>query len=165
MPVRTAKVDTRTGDSTSGDGEEEMLMVSGVSRSHKGQVQLSLLRFDQRSRLQRFLLHAVHNTLEAYRITRRLGLPPDTITRKLPYVNRCVGILVVFLQPNVSLNLVTCAPVQLHPVQAQMSTQLLDTVQHMIQLMTEIQLSSNRAVRGQSGALSVWCFRRHWPQR
>jgi hypothetical protein len=88
MPVRMARVDRQTGNSTTGEGSEETLMVSGVSRSHRGQVQLSLLRFDRRSRLQNFLLHTVHNVVEAYRITRRLGLPADTIYRKLPHLKR-----------------------------------------------------------------------------
>lgn len=88
MLVKKVHVDPQTGESTSGDGSKEMLMVSGVSRNHRGQVQLSLLRFDRRSRLQSFLLHAVHNTLEAYRITQRLGLPADSIYRKLPHLER-----------------------------------------------------------------------------
>lgn len=92
MPVRKARIDQQPGDSACGEGTEETLMVSGVSSSHRGQVQLSLLRFDRRSRLQNFLLHAVHNTLEACRITRRLGLPADTIYRKLPHLERCAAV-------------------------------------------------------------------------
>jgi hypothetical protein len=88
MSVRTAHVDPRTGDSTTGDGSEEMLMVSGLSCSHRGQVQLSLLRLDRRSRTQKFLLHAVHNVVDAYQIARRLGLPADTIHKKLPHLRR-----------------------------------------------------------------------------
>ncbi len=88
MPVKSAHVDRQTGDSTTGDGSEEMLVVSGLSCSHRGQVQLSLLRLDRRSRTQKLLLHAVHNVVEAYRIARRLGLPADTIHKKLPHLRR-----------------------------------------------------------------------------
>lgn len=72
--LRKAKIDKRSGDSSSGsDAEEQDLLVSGVTRSRGTEVQVSLLRFDPGSRLQSILLHTVHNTLEAYRLFRRLG--------------------------------------------------------------------------------------------
>ena len=88
MPVTVAHVDRETGNSTTGDGSEEMLMVSGLSHGHRRQVQLSLLRLDRRSRMQKLMLHAVRNVVEAYRIARRLGLPADTIHTKLPHLQR-----------------------------------------------------------------------------
>ena len=78
------------GDSSShSDATEQTLLVSGISRSRGGAgVQLSLLRVDSNSRLQRFLLDSVHNVKEAYSIFRRLGLPQSSVSSKLPYHQR-----------------------------------------------------------------------------
>ncbi len=76
MINRKAMIDSRSGDSSSGSGAKEQdLLVSGITRNpgSGSAVQVSLLRYDRGSRLQHFLLLAVHNTQEAYRLFRRLG--------------------------------------------------------------------------------------------